>query len=440
MSLSSSVTTARAEDQREEWRLSALTASIYAIVGVQLPFFPLWLHSRELGADEIAAILSAPPLLRILTMLLASRRADRDGRHGEFLVGFALCAGLAYGLTGLAKGFAAILATVALVALAQGPINILADGIILGAAARRRALNRPLLHYSFVRGWGSVSILFFLLASGPVARALPNAALAWLLCGVSLAAAACAFIALRGVGGSGAAAKARAPIGEIARPGLAALTIAAAALIQASHAMVFAFGALHWKASGHDETFVSLAWSAGLITEVGFFLLAGRWFGGEGRAATHIALGGAAAALRWLLMAGDPGTVGIFAAQALHGLSCAAVQLGPAYLLARLVGAGRYAQAQAWLSASVAAGLSLATLACGPLQTSFGERGYLVMAALATLGLVLALGLGRALRRAGDPRAISDSAVAASSIPANAVPSSRRTGRFRRRRSRSAAD
>ena len=168
--------------------------------------------------------------------------------------------------------------------------------------------------------------------------------------------------------------------------------------------MVFAFGALHWKASGHDETFVSLAWSAGLLTEVGFFLLANRWFGGESRAATHIALGGAAAALRWLLMAGDPGTVGIFAAQALHGLSCAAVQLGPAYLLARLVGAGRYAQAQAWLAASVAAGLSLATLVCGPLQTSFGERGYLVMAALAALGLALALGLGRALRRADDPR------------------------------------
>jgi len=49
--------------------------------------------------------------------------------------------------------------------------------------------------------------------------------------------------------------------------------------------------------------------------------------------------------------------------------------------------------------------LSLATLACGPLQTSFGERGYLAMAALAALGLALALGLGRALRRAGDPRA-----------------------------------
>ena len=43
-------------------------------------------------------------------------------------------------------------------------------------------------------------------------------------------------------------------------------------------------------------------------------------------------------------------------------------------------------------------------LACGPLQTSFGERGYFAMAALAAVGLALALGLGLALRRAGDPR------------------------------------
>jgi PPP family 3-phenylpropionic acid transporter len=396
---------AGAEDRREELRLSALTASIYAIVGVQLPFFPLWLHSRGLGAGEIAAILAAPPLIRILSTLIASRRADRSGRHGDILVGFALGAGLAYGLMGFAQGFAAILAAVALLALAQGPINILADGIILGAAARRRALDRPMLHYSFVRGWGSVSILVFLLASGPMARALPNAALSWLLSGVSFAAAACAFLALRGIGGATSCPITRAPTGEIARPAMVALVIAAAALIQSSHAMVFAFGSLHWKAIGHDENFVALAWAAGLVTEVGFFLLAGRCFGGEGRAVTHIALGGLAALLRWRLMAGDPGTFGIIAAQTLHGLSCAAVQLGPAYLLARLAGPGRYAQAQAWLAAANAVGLSLATFASGPLYAQFGERAYFAMAVMAALGLALSLALGLLLRRYGDPRA-----------------------------------
>ncbi len=404
MSPPSAVPSTLAEDGREETRLSALMASVYAIVGVQLPFFPLWLNSRGFGSDQIAVILAAPPLVRVVSTLLASRRADRDGTHAELLIGFVLCGGLAYGLAGLMREYAGVFVAVLMVAASQGPMFVMADSIILGAAARRRALNRPMLHFSFVRGWGSASILAFLLASGPVARALPNSALIWLLSGVSLVSAGFAFLILRGLSSAQIGAATPTATGKIARPAMVALVVAAAAAIQSSHSMVYAFGSLHWKASGHDETFLSLAWAAGLVTEVGFFLLAGRLFGGEGRAATFLMVGGASATLRWAIMASDPGSFGVVAAQALHGLSCATVQLGPAYLLARLAGPGRFAQAQGWLAASNAAGLSLMTLASGPLYTHFGERAYLAMAALAATGLALALSLGVATRRAGDPR------------------------------------
>jgi PPP family 3-phenylpropionic acid transporter len=397
-------------DRREELRLSTLTAAVYAVVGVQLPFFPLWLASRGLEAGEIGVIVGAPPAIRIISTLLASRYADRTGRHASTLVGFALAAGLAYGLMGFASGFFPILAAVVLLAFAQAPIGILSDGIILGAAQRRRATGRPALHYSFVRGWGSVSILALMLLSGPIAQALPNSALVWLLTIVSFAAALAALLALRGSERIGANVKHDAPSQELARPALALGVIASAALIQGSHAMAFAFASLHWKATGHDENFVSLAWAAALITEVGLFLAAGRWFGGEGRASAYLTVGGLGALARWLLMASDPSGVGVLLAQALHGLSCAAVQLGPAYLLARLCGTGRLAQAQAWLAAANAATLSIATFACGPLYVEFGERGYYVMAAMAGLGLVLSLLLGRDLQ--GQP---SDELVASAS-------------------------
>ena len=146
-----------------------------------------------------------------------------------------------------------------------------------------------------------------------------------------------------------------------------------------------------------------MAWSAGLVTEVAFFLLAGRWFGGEVGRLTYLALGGAAAVLRWMIMASDPGTVGVLGAQALHGLSCAAVQLGPAYSLARLCGRSRLARAQSWLAAANAAGLSIATFACGPLYTRFGERGYFAMAAMAATGFLLTLGLARSRGLVGGP-------------------------------------
>jgi MFS transporter, PPP family, 3-phenylpropionic acid transporter len=392
-----------AQDRHEELRLSFVMAAVYAVVGVQLPFLPLWLHSRGLSALEIGAVLGAPPAFRTLSTLFASRRADRTGRHAPMLIGFLAAEGLAYGLLGLLDGFLPILAGALLLALAQGPLYALGDGIILGAAHRRSASGRAQLHYSFVRGWGSVSILVFMLASGPIAGVIPNSALVWLLTGLAFAAAATAFFALLGLGGGERREAPKAPPEKLARPLLVVTIIVATAMIQSSHAMVNSFGSLHWKESGHGEAFVSLAWSTALVTEAGFFLMAGRWFGGESRALSFLLAGGVAALLRWTTMASDPDAFGIIAAQALHGVSCAAVQLGPAYLLASLCGPGRFAQAQGWLGAANAAATSLATFSSGLLYQHIGQQGYLGMAALAGLGLVLASAAGFALRGREQP-------------------------------------
>jgi len=165
---------ASSEDRREELQLSALTLSTYAVVGVQLPFFPLWLAARGLDADAIGLVVGAQPLFRMFSTLIATRWADRHGSHSRMLTLFALAAGLAYGAMGFAYGLAAILCGACLLSFMQAPVTILADGVILGAARRRRNAGRPPLHYSFVRGWGSVSILVVMLARGPVARAIPN--------------------------------------------------------------------------------------------------------------------------------------------------------------------------------------------------------------------------------------------------------------------------
>jgi PPP family 3-phenylpropionic acid transporter len=218
-----------------------------------------------------------------------------------------------------------------------------------------------------------------------------------LLSGVSLAAALSAFLALRGVASPPPAKHHPEAHLKLQHPWLALGVILAAALMQSSHALAFAFASLHWKRLGYDENFVSLAWAAALVTEIGFFLGARRFLGGEARAATHLALGGLGGAARWLIMAFDPGALGIILAQSLHGVSCAAVQLGPAYLLARLCGATRLAQAQGWLAAANAAGLALATFASGPLYTRFGEQGYFVMAAMAAAGGAVALLVARRL-------------------------------------------
>lgn len=377
-----------AAGRHAELRLSLLQASIYAIVGVQLPFFSIWLSARGLDAFEIAAVLAVQPVIRIGSMLLASRRADQHGDHGALLVGCMAAVAAAYAVMGLSSGFFALLVAGAMVALAQGPLAPLADGVTFGEARRRREAGLPQLHYSWVRGWGSMSILVFLAASGPVAGALAVEDIVWLLTAVGAFACLACMGSLIGFGSSGAREE-RQSVGRIARPELVALVIVAAALVQSSHSMVNTFGALHWKEQGHSDTFVSFAWVAALATEVIAFLMAARWFGGESKAGAFLLVGAIGAVLRWLLMSADPGPYGIFFAQALHGASCAAVQIGPAYLLAELGGKERLAQSQAWLAAAIAGGNSLLTFLSGPLYAQAGERAYLAMAAVAFLGLLL---------------------------------------------------
>ncbi|HYA79887.1 MAG TPA: MFS transporter, partial [Methylocystis sp.] len=313
-----------------------------------------------------------------------------SGKHGAFLLFHLFAVALVFAGMGFLSGFWPLLAAVGLLAFAQGPINSLADGMILGAVQRRGRAGRGTLHYSFVRGWGSFAILVVMLAGGPVAAAVPSDALIYLLAGVASLAALGGLSAVNGLRDFQAS-PARSRAEPLARPGLVVLVICAAALILASHALSFSFAALHWKAKGFSETFLSLAWVAAVAAEVGFFLLAGRWFGGERNAALHLTAAGAAAVLRWLIMASDPGAAGIIATQALHGLSCAAAQLGPAYLLARLAGTSRLAQAQGWLAATYSAIQALTTLSCGPVYTLYGERSYFAMAAMAAAGLSLAL-------------------------------------------------
>jgi len=388
---------------RAEARLSGLMAAIYAIIGVQLPFFTLWLAARGLSAREIAAVMAAAPLIRIVSTLVASREGDRHGAHGAILVGCLAAVTAAFAVMGALHGFWSIFAAVALLAAAQGPTGVLADGIILAEARRRQERATKALDYAAVRGWGSASILFFMLIAGPIAAIVANDDLVWLHMVVAGLATAAAFGALRGFEGPAAGGRMAqgAPREALTMIGL---TIAATVLIQCSHGFVNAFGPLLWKASGHDENFVALAWAAALVTEIGFFFAAGRWLGGARNAFLFLVLGGIAATLRWLWMASDPGTLGLYAAQALHGVSCAAVQLGPAYLLAELFGRERIAQSQGWLAAGNAAGSALAVYASGPLYESFGVRGYLGMAALSAAGLALTAVI--ALRRPSPHRRV----------------------------------
>ncbi len=180
--------------------------------------------------------------------------------------------------------------------------------------------------------------------------------------------------------------------------GMIALFAIAAATIQASHALLYAFASLQWRREGYGDAFIGVLWAAGVATETLFFIVLGPRIG-EARALALLLAGGAVAVLRWLCMAAVSGAGALFLLQLLHAATYGATQLGAVYLLSQLAGAERRAQAQGWLSAAGALSLASATFASGFLQAEYGRDAYLFMGAIAAAGLMLAGFAGLRLRR-----------------------------------------
>lgn len=387
-------------------RLSLLTAALYALGGVQVAFFPLWLSARGLTGAQIAMILAACPAIRIVSNLIGAKIGDARGDYGRLIVLYgAAAASIFFGL-GFARGFYPLLFGVTALSFAQAPIGPLNDGLVLGEVHRRRALGLAALNFSAVRGWGSASVLFFMLGGGALAGAADPDALIWVMTAIAVFSAAASFFLVRGFeAGRAAENHAQAPPdAPLRRPLLIAAIIACAALVHGSHGFLTVFASLHWAARGFDATFISLAWATATCAEMLYYHVAGRWFGGEKRAVFFLMIGAAGAILRWTIFANDPPAAGIFVAQCLNPLSNASISLGAAYLIAELGGKAYTARVHGWLAAAYGVTLSASLYASGPLEAAFGQRGYLVMAGVAAAGLALAFVVAAATRRGVIPK------------------------------------
>lgn len=383
-----------------ERRLSMATAALYALGGVQVAYFPLWLGARGLDGADIATMLAACPAIRIVSNLLGARLGDMRGDYGRLIALYASAAAAVFVTLGFAHGYAALFVGVVALSFAQAPVAALLDGLALGEARRRRELNLSPLHFSSVRGWGSASVLVFMLASGPFARELPPDSLIWIMTAIAAFSAAVGGFLLRGFAAEPHERAESVDAAEpLRRPALIAAIILCAALVQGSNGFLTVFASLHWAAQGYDAKFISFAWAAAIAAEVLFFLAAGRWFGADRRASFFLALGCAGAVARWALMANDPPATGIIFAQLLTPVSSSAIALGAAHLIAELGGKAYTVRVHGWLAAACGASLSVALYVSGPLEAAYGQRGYLAMAAMAGLGFLAALAVALATRR-----------------------------------------
>lgn len=375
-------------------RLALFFSALFAVYGIQLPFLSVWLDWRGLSAAEIGVVTATPLFLRMVVGPAAAFLADRSGDRRRAIMIAAGCGFAAAVALSQSPGLLTILAFTAVFLIGSQSTGPIGEAIALSGV---RELG---VDYGRMRLWGSLSFIAATFAGGAAIEHFGAESVIWMLVagmGVLLTAAWLLPVPrqlaqtspVSGVSGPLTLRQ----VTEVAASRGFLLFLCAAGLVQASHAVFYVFGVLHWQAQGLSSTLISVLWAIGVIAEVLLFA-GGGWFIGRIGALGYILAGAVGAVVRWVVMAFDPPVVLLFPLQVLHALSFAATHFGAMHFIHRTVPQEQAGTAQSILAAVTGGlGMGAATLLAGALYEPFGGLSYLAMAAIAAVGLLAGLRL-----------------------------------------------
>ncbi|MGE4220463.1 MAG: 3-phenylpropionate MFS transporter [Alphaproteobacteria bacterium] len=364
-------------------RLALFYVAIFAAIGIFMPFWPVWLHAQGLSATEIGVVLALGRWLSVVTSPMVANLADRTGERRRPIL---ICAAgffLTFLLYLPAQGFWQILAVAVLAALFLGPIGPLHESLTMASLGDRRA------QYGRVRLWGSISFILAAMGAGALLDHRSPDVILWAMLG-TLAAMVCIGFVLPDTRPPPSALKLSA-IPRLATNRVYGPFLVSVAMLQCSHAMIYAFGTLHWRAAGIDDAVIGWLWAEGVIAEVLLFAFAPsvlrQW--GPGRL---MLLAAAAGLVRWPLLGFSTDLPVLVAVQALHAFTFGAAHLGSMAFIAEAAPPGLSATAQTlYNTLAMGFGFAVITPALGPVYEALGGHTYYLMAVLSVLGALAVL-------------------------------------------------
>jgi len=372
-------------------RLAFFFTAFFFVVGIQLPFWPVWLTAKGLGPTEIGLLMAISIAAKVIANPLAAHLADRRGERRRPMVMLAVASLASFAQFGWVNGFWPILVVSVMFFMCWPPI------MPLGESLTMITVHREGLDYGRIRLWGSLSFIAMAAISGRILVEEPPEIIFWMV----LSAIAFAIVACTLVPDSRPerTTSTEAPIRLVLKNRRFVLFLFAAALIQGSHAVYYAFGTLHWQAAGYSDDLIGGLWAEGVIAEIILFAFGNKVVRHVG-AERLILLGALAAAIRWTVTGFTDALPVIICAQTLHAFTYGATHLGAIHFVARVVAPSMSATAQSLYAAAVMGlGLGLMLLISGELYGRFGGGAYYGMAVAGLMGALLAWMLPQTTRQ-----------------------------------------
>ena len=365
------------------FRLSLFYIAYFAMVGIMLPFFPVWLASRGLTPENIGIVIGSATFVRVFFNPLIAHAADRRGARQPIIATLSIFACLFFSLYFISETFLSILFVTIFFSTFWGGMQPLGESLTMLTA---RYFD---FEYGRVRLWGSLAFILTAIAAGKVLTdTSPDSIMVMIFGTVVLMVIVTLFLpktrAKRSSGGGF-------PILSLIRNKSFVTVLVAAALIQSSHAVYYGFGTIHWQKAGISDTVIGMLWAEGVVAEVILFIFGASILRHTGPIRLII-LGGVAGTLRWLGTGLDDSLLTLVLLQALHGFTFGATHLGIIHFISDMIPDELSATAMSLYSA-VAMGfaMGLMVMASGHIYGALGGHAYFVVAVMAALGGLLAI-------------------------------------------------
>lgn len=363
-------------------RISLFYASTFGIIGVHLPFFPVWLKAIGVDVSWIGIITAAPSLSRFTVLPFVTAAAERHNVLRETMIALAFVTAIGFAVLSQLRDPLMILIVYIVIACLWTPLSPLTDGYAL------KGVTRHGLDYARMRLWGSASFVLFAMIAGVVFKLIDPQNLIWILVAVAL------LSALVGLGivpldaQPGRPAQQERATGLLRQPLFLAI-IGASALIQGSHAAYYAFSSITWQNAGFGGFTIAAMWSLGVVAEIVVFALSPRFTLSP---TVMVLIGAASGLVRWTITAQEPRIEVLTVVQLMHGLTFGITQVGTVALMVRVVPHHMLASAQGYMVATQGAVTSLTMMLSGLIYARVGEGVYYAMAVMALAGgMVMAI-------------------------------------------------
>lgn len=371
--------------------LALLYAAIFAFLGLNTPFWPVWLARHGMDAPAIGLIVGASAIVKIVAQPALGLVADTQDRR-QTLIWIALAGAALFSAYAGAESLALLLGITLAAWVFIGPLVPFTDALTLSAP----------VNYGRIRLFGSLAFIGGNYAGGALLDHVGVESILWAqVAALVCAAAAAASLPRRTTTPAAPPRRAAQSFARLASAPLTWVFVLSAALTNASHGLLYSLASVHWGKLGYSGTTIGIFWAIGVGAEVLLFFLAGGRVS-ERNARLLLVLGGAGAVIRWTAMAFNPGLAATVLLQLLHGLTYGAMHLGAMFVIRLAVRREIASAAQGGYTAIVdGLVIGLAQYASGPLYAAYAGEAYFAMAALGAGGLAFSLLF--ALRWKGAP-------------------------------------